>query len=74
LLNQKKSKNNEVDDLTDLNLEDDEVKEYSTSASIGGGPSLPIGLSTPTFGQKRKASSQAVAGYRNLSLAELLDK
>jgi len=38
---------------------EDEVDEVNAVANLGGGPALPLGDSTPTFGRKRKSPAKA---------------
>ena len=53
----------EVIDEDEEELDEDEIEEISGAAALGGGPALPLGMSTPTFGRKRKKKGSEVKGF-----------
>lgn len=54
----------EVIDEDEEELEEEEIDEFSGVAALGGGPSLPLGMSTPTFGRKRRKKGKEVKGWK----------
>jgi hypothetical protein len=52
------------DDVNDDDDNDDDVEEDSGAGALGGGPSLPLGMSTPTFGREREEKGQEVSGFK----------
>lgn len=55
---------NIVIDEDEEELEEEEIDEFSGVAALGGGPSLPLGMSTPTFGRKRRKKGKEVKGWK----------
>ena len=54
---------NEKDEGIDEDVDEDDVQEdieeASGAAAAGGGPNLPLGMSTPTFGRTRRSPADA---------------
>jgi hypothetical protein len=54
----------EVIDEDEEEMKEEEIDEFSGVAALGGGPSLPLGMSTPTFGRKRRKKGKEVKGWK----------
>jgi hypothetical protein len=52
-----------IDEDEEEELEPD-LEEFSGAGGAGGGPNLPLGMSTPTFGRKRKKKGRETKGFK----------
>lgn len=53
-----------IDEDEDEDEEEAEIEEFSGAGGAGGGPALPVGMSTPSFGRKRRKKGSEVKGFK----------